>query len=342
MTFDPVGEAVTLFGGQAELGGSDETWEWNGGGIGNAWMQLQAFGPSARSSHAMAYDEARGVTVLYGGERGSSVLADTWEWDGLSWIQMPVTGPGTPGSRAGHAMSYDSARGVVVLFGGLGDQGMMGDTWEWDGAEWTLRAITGPSPRRYHAMAFDEARGVTVLHGGIQPPVAADTWEWDGTTWTHKAGTPGLERYEAGLTYDAVHHGVVLFGGAGSLTSVHADAWRWDGATWTQIANGGPARHAHAQTFDSARRVHLIFGGDDGSAGPSRLGDTWELRCPCNADCDQSTGYGVFDIFDYLCFQDRFFRGDPYACDCDTTTGAGACDVFDFLCFQDAFVRGCP
>jgi hypothetical protein len=46
----------------------------------------------------------------------------------------------------------------------------------------------------------------------------------------------------------------------------------------------------------------------------------------------------VLDIFDFLCFQDAFVSGDPYA-DC---TGEGTLDVFDFLCFQDAFVTGCP
>ena len=67
-----------------------------------------------------------------------------------------------------------------------------------------------------------------------------------------------------------------------------------------------------------------------------RLGDT------CYPDCDQSTGVGVLDLFDFLCFQNSFVRGEQYACDCDTTTGAGVCDLFDFLCFQDAFVAGCP
>jgi probable HAF family extracellular repeat protein len=62
----------------------------------------------------------------------------------------------------------------------------------------------------------------------------------------------------------------------------------------------------------------------------------------CTADCDRSSGSGVLDVFDFLCFQDLFVSGDPYACDCDTTTGARTCDVFDFLCFQDAFVAGCP
>ncbi len=61
----------------------------------------------------------------------------------------------------------------------------------------------------------------------------------------------------------------------------------------------------------------------------------------CYPDCDPSTGVGVLDIFDFLCFQNRFVNMDPYACDCDETTGTGVCDIFDFLCFQNAFVGGC-
>jgi predicted outer membrane repeat protein len=62
----------------------------------------------------------------------------------------------------------------------------------------------------------------------------------------------------------------------------------------------------------------------------------------CYADCDPSTGMGVLDVFDFLCFQNSFVLGEPYACDCDTSTAMGVCDVFDFLCFQNAFVGGCP
>jgi PQQ-like domain len=62
----------------------------------------------------------------------------------------------------------------------------------------------------------------------------------------------------------------------------------------------------------------------------------------CYADCDQSTGVGVLDVFDFLCFQNSFVNAQPYACDCDTSTGPGVCDVFDFLCFQSAFVGACP
>ncbi len=63
---------------------------------------------------------------------------------------------------------------------------------------------------------------------------------------------------------------------------------------------------------------------------------------PCYPDCDTTTGVGVLDIFDFLCFGNRFSAGDPYACDCDTSTGLGVCDIFDFLCFGNAFNAGCP
>jgi hypothetical protein len=86
-----------------------------------------------------------------------------------------------------------------------------------------------------------------------------------------------------------------------------------------------------------------------------------QTDCQCSAGCCQvknhrsnavpaqdpdigqaGTGTGVLDIFDFLCFGNRFDVGDPYACDCDVTTGPGLCDIFDFICFGDAFNAGCP
>lgn len=66
------------------------------------------------------------------------------------------------------------------------------------------------------------------------------------------------------------------------------------------------------------------------------------LRVRCYADCDATTGPGVLDIFDFLCFGNKFDQRDPYACDCDLSTGPGVCDIFDFLCFGNAFSAGCP
>ncbi len=56
---------------------------------------------------------------------------------------------------------------------------------------------------------------------------------------------------------------------------------------------------------------------------------------PCVADCD---GDGSLNIFDFLCFQNRFASGD-LAADLD---GDGQLTVFDFLAFQNEFDAGCP
>ena len=55
----------------------------------------------------------------------------------IRWAPVGTPIDGSP------TMTYDSKRGVVVLFGGqTRDQ-----TWEWDGSQWKLKASTGPSPR---------------------------------------------------------------------------------------------------------------------------------------------------------------------------------------------------
>ena len=98
--------------------------------------------------------------------------------------------------------------------------------------------------------------------------------------------------------------------------------------------------------YDGAGGV-MIAGFTSGSLGRLFAGkdDVFLARFEidsCYADCDKTTGAGVLDIFDFLCFQNSFVAGETYACDCDTSTGVGVCDVFDFLCFQNAFVGGCP
>src|SRR5262245_58295077 len=114
----------------------------------------------------------------------SSADAQAVQW-------TPVTAP----SRRAHALAYDAARGATVLFGGAGFGGAanFGDTWEWNGIAWMLRATSGPTARSAHAMAYDAARGVTVLFGGnANGFIADDTWEWNGNTWTQRFFVSGL------------------------------------------------------------------------------------------------------------------------------------------------------
>ena len=87
-------------------------------------------------------------------------------------------------------MTFDSARAVMVLFGGHNTTPMnpLADTWEWDGTTWNERTpSTAPPARIGAAMAYDAARVVAVLFGGIAATgPLGDTWEWDGTNWTQR------------------------------------------------------------------------------------------------------------------------------------------------------------
>jgi outer membrane protein assembly factor BamB len=126
----------------------------------------------------------------------------------------------------------------------------------------------------------------------------------------------------------------------------------------TRLIGGGgiPATLEDAVFTPSGKLFVVNFGGEvyqvDPATGSNRLVHTTGLASGlvaivnvpaqvCYPDCDQSTGAGVLDIFDFLCFQDSFVSGQSYACDCDTSTGPATCDIFDFLCFQNAFVAGC-
>jgi len=235
-----------------------------------SWVQrLPTFSPPARYHHSMAYDSARGRTLLFGGDGASPNTNDTWEWDGTEWARrLPIL---SPTGRGSHAMAYDSARGRMLLFGGYGAPGLLNDTWEWDGTTWVLRTpSTTPLARVYHAMAYDSARGKTVLFGGNAVTPLSDTWEWDGTAWTQRiVATFPSGRWGHAMIYDSARGKTVLFGGYTSNNSSD-ETWEWDGSTWTQRlpAAAPPARYLHALAYDSGRGRTVLFGGSSS--------DTWE------------------------------------------------------------------
>ncbi len=185
------------------------------------------------------------------------------------WTQLSVQGP-TPVARAWHAMAFDSTRNVTVLFGG-GNFDRKGDTWEFDGQSWTLKATTGPSPRANVSMAFDSARNVCVIFSG-SPMVAGDTWEWNGSAWTQRTftgPTPSM-RNDHVMAYDSARGVVVLHGGGSSVnTNAPSETWEYNGIAWTLKAQAnGPSRATPAMVYDSDRAVCVMFGGQ----GP---GDVW-------------------------------------------------------------------
>ena len=112
--------------------------------------------------------EASNATGVNGDQSNNSAqfagAAYVFVREGTNWTQqLPAA---SPSPRAYHTMTYDSARGRVVLLGGYASGGHLGDTWEWDGTNWTQQSsVPGPSPR-VSGMAHDSGRGLVVLFGG--------------------------------------------------------------------------------------------------------------------------------------------------------------------------------
>ncbi len=185
MAFDVQNGVSVLFGGYPA---NQETWTFNG----TSWTQ-QCTGspcidnrPDARFAFAMAYDESRKVTVLFGGFNAaiSATLQDTWEWSGTAWTKKCLSACTPPGARARHSMAYDSHRKRVVLVGGFGSDVNNGpvlqDTWEWDGSTWVKAASAGPTALQLSASFYDRSNKRVVEFGGgtdVNPDTfVAETW----------------------------------------------------------------------------------------------------------------------------------------------------------------------
>ena len=164
MAFDSDRGVCVLFGGgddvfQNEIPQND-TWEYDG----NNWTLRKATNyaatdqPRPFDGPKMVYDNARRKCVLIAASDrlGGNVNQNTktWEWDGSQWTAVNAVPP----RRYDAAVAYDAARGVTLLHGGVelfsSTGNPLGDTWAWNGTNWTQVATTGPAPRQEHAMAY--------------------------------------------------------------------------------------------------------------------------------------------------------------------------------------------
>ncbi|HKW59060.1 MAG TPA: choice-of-anchor D domain-containing protein [Candidatus Dormibacteraeota bacterium] len=275
---------MVVFGGSSNGGANlGDTWEWDGA----AWtMMTPASSPPMLAGAAMAFDSARGVSVLFGGSTPTAVSSDTWEWDGTSWTKRNLAT--SPPPMVWAAMVYDAARGRMVLFGAFNQFGVwLSETWEYDGTTWTqAHPANSPSPRRGPGMAFDSIRNKTIMFGGQDPSVGrmADTWEWDGTNWLQIATVAApYARFWHSTAFDPVRNRTVLFGGDHiqpySLGEDN-DTWEWDGAHWTRDwTYAAPSvRAGQSMVYDSRLGRMVLFGGFNAGVTPNTLfGDTWEL-----------------------------------------------------------------
>ena len=285
--------------GGVELGAGDGLGQVGGAFVSvsgaGSWRLLPALPgePASATWFGLAYDSTRGVTYQFGGTFSDPRM---WRWDGGTWAGLVATDPegdGSPLSDLGMAMTYDSRRDRVVLYGA----GATNDElWEWSGVSWEKRCdgvpatdlcALNPGSRQFFMMTYDSWRGQTVLfggNGGDWSKVQA-TWEWDGSQWLQLA-TAGLRptpRSFGALAFDTDEGKSMLFGGqdgeCDDATGGYSDGgycgalWSWDGSEWEMVCAGhdacsGPTpRSDLALAYDGVSRRLLLQGGV-GAADP--------------------------------------------------------------------------
>lgn len=172
-----------MFGGfKAELAtGTAAAWRFDGA----AWQKVAAAAPPPdRSNFGMTWDAFHQRLVVFGGENdGRVALSDTWTLSGDTWTSAAGT---SPSPRTGDQtlteslLSWDGDRNKTVLFGGTGPNGVLGDTWTFDGQAWSEAvdpAQTSPPPRVAATFVYDPVRRRHILFGGRGiDGVLGDTW----------------------------------------------------------------------------------------------------------------------------------------------------------------------
>lgn len=121
MAYDAARQKVVLYGGSS---GGSETWEYDGA----AWVLRAVPSPNSRTRHTMVFVDWQPATWMFGGFGAFNSSLYAWSLGGWSFAAPAQP----PEPRWGNAMSYDSFRQRVIIFGGTNQStnALLNETWE--------------------------------------------------------------------------------------------------------------------------------------------------------------------------------------------------------------------
>lgn len=234
--------------------------------------------PSPRAAASIAYDEASGQLVLFGGTtngQSSGSLNETWTWNGSAWsLQHPSISPSV---RTGAPMAYDPLHRVVVMFGGLGiaqvgkgGQIILTDTWTWDGRTWTQQKTSiAPSavdtPVDSGSMAFDPVSGRILYYTAqMESRTPSRTWAWTGSDWQELNPPTQPVTFQGNLVTAGGRLLLIAQPAAPEGGRYLTGTWTWDGSDWKRLNPqiNLPATGGFVAAFDEANSRIVAFNGD--------------------------------------------------------------------------------
>lgn len=251
MAWDPLlGEAVYFGGCTPAACYSNATWVYSG----TTWTDLTPYlaqSPGGRYGMGLDYDPALGTIVLYGGINGTSILDDTWLFDG-TWENVSALAGYPPAEEFGSLAWDPSEQGILLTEGCTNTTctSFLADTWLLTDSGWEdLGVAPGSGGGLYDAaMAYDAADGYMVLFGGdngtgsVNYTFAFDLGSWVDLTLNDSfcfGGTcyaPPGARLLASLVWDGQLGALVLVGGLNASTfQVYNDTYAFTEGKWLPL-----------------------------------------------------------------------------------------------------------
>ena len=228
IVYDSVYDKFVLFGGfsMSEPKNKQDTWIYDPET--DSWQEVYPLNhPSPRSKHAMTYDVQNEVVVLFGGKITSNLFQDTWTYNVKNNIWLEKSPIVKPSARYEHAMTYDSANNVIVLFGG--GHTNTNETWIYDTGEdtWTeMSPLNKPLKRHSHSLVYDSNNNEVVLFGGFYSEYLNDIWTYSvlKNKWTQKfTSIKPTPRDNFAMVFDDSNGKLLIFGGPVDLHDKHAN-----------------------------------------------------------------------------------------------------------------------
>ena len=223
------------------------------------------------------------------------------------WTQLSPTGT-APGGRWRHGGAYDVRNDRLIVYGGTGASGTLGDAWVLANASgrggtpaWTALTATGTAPpaRAGAVVAYDSIRNRLIVFGGADTAgyILGDLWLLSNANgiggsaaWTRMPVTPTPELIaRRAAAYDARADRITLWGGlacgATSCTLYNTLAsLRNLSGTISYFADGasGPGgRSDPTGAYDALNGRLLLIGGNASTAKPQSwsgvTSESWAL-----------------------------------------------------------------
>ena len=205
-------------------------------------------------------------------------------------------------------MAYDEVNHQVILFGGLGSNGLLADTWAWDGTAWQeLHPSHSPSKRQDAGATYDLALRAIVLYGGVNQPAAQattinETWSWSNGDWAQLSVPSPAGGLRPRTAYLIGANLVERFGDCSSKRD--PGVYAFDGGSWGPRTTSGtppPGLCLPSLAGNTIQRGVLLFGGDPGAGTPVPAdtyvydGDVWHKPSPAQSPPARDDAAMVFD-----------------------------------------------